>query len=333
MLSPSLLSPQPSSSGGSQTQLLSIATNDHALPLLELQLLHQWYTHTAQEISDNQDVQRVMRETVPRQGFTHTFLMHGLLAIAALHRIQLDGQTGTIAFQEAAIQHKQKALSLYAPLLSNITKYNCNALFAFSCLLSILSFASQIQSETRTVKDIADVVDLLRLVRGVAVIVAVAREWIESSELNILLQTGKSNIQHPFAASRRKDPSEQEVQLQLLIKHCHSTCKDSTSMPIFLESINILLSGYITYSTTFDITLILAWPTQIDSKLLELLLQRDQLALVIFAHYGAVMLLLHDIWWLKGWGKLVISLTSDLLSPSELSHIAWPLRMASEKKS
>lgn len=332
MLSPSFLSPQPSSSG-SQAQPLSIVASDHALPLLELQLLHQWYTHTAQEMSVNQNVQRVMREILPREGFTHPFLMHGLLAIAALHRIQSEGQTGSIAFKEAAIQHKQKALSLYAPLLSNVTKSNCNALFAFSCLLSILSFASQIQSETRTVKDIADVVDVLRLVRGVAVIVAVAREWIESSELCILLQTGKSNYQNPFAASRRKEPSEQEVQLQLLLKHCHSTCKDSTSMSVYLESINFLLSGYVSYSTTFDITLILAWPTQIDRDFLDLLLQRDQLALVIFAHYGAIMLLLHDIWWLRGWGKLVIGLISDLLSPSELSLIAWPLRMASEKKS
>jgi hypothetical protein len=75
------------------------------------------------------------------------------------------------------------------------------------------------------------------------------------------------------------------------------------------------MNSYTAYSTESDNTLGLAWPVMIDASLLELLLERDQLSLVIFAHYGAIMALLDDVWWLEGWGRLVVRLTADLLQP------------------
>lgn len=301
-----------------------LATNNYTLPILELELLDQWHTVTAQELSESQEVQRVMREVIPKEGFTHTFLMHGLLAIAALHRVQLDGKKSAYGLQQAAVLHKQKALSMYTPLLSNITKANCNALFAFSCLLSILSFSSQISEITRTVKDIADIVDILQLVRGVALIVEESREWIEGSEMSILLRSG--HFTNPDFTSTRF-PSEAEIHLRDLLDECQERCEDCNLVTIYLSTIRLLISSYVAYSTTFDNTRIMSWPVEVDTRFFSLLLQNDQAALVIFAHYGAVVELLGDIWWLRGWGKLVIRLTSDMLAPAQLSAIAWPLQM------
>ncbi|KAH8652624.1 hypothetical protein BGZ60DRAFT_419937, partial [Tricladium varicosporioides] len=280
-----------------------LATNDYALPVLELELLNLWHTFTALKLSESCEVRRVMREVVPREGFTHNFLMHGLLAIAALHRVQLDGNISDIILQEAAILHKQKALSMYTPLLSNITEENCNALFAFACLLSILSFASQISEFTRTVKDIADIVDILRLVRGVAVIVEQSRDWIERSEMSILLRSGRFTA---FPITSSNLPSEAEVQLRHLLDECQEECKDSNLAAIYLSTIRLLIGSYLAYSTTFDNTRILSWPVEVDTRFFNLLLQSDQTALVIFAHYGAVIALLEGTWWLRGWGRLVI---------------------------
>jgi hypothetical protein len=155
-------------------------------------------------------------------------------------------------------------------------------------------------------------VDIFRLVRGVAVLVEQKRDWIESSELSILLRSGHY-ARRPFSLTRNTEGStpEVEVQLQSLLKHCQKACKDSNSMSIYLSSIEALISGYTIFSTTSDSAMILAWPVLVDSRFLELLLQKDQLALVIFAHYGTVMTLLSEVWWLRGWGNLVISLTSD----------------------
>jgi hypothetical protein len=286
------------------------SSTDYPLPLLELQLLHQWHSSTAHELSNDAELRKVMLETIPREGFTHVFLMHGILAIAALHRVQLDGWESAPAIIEAAIQHKQKALSLYRPLLSHITKSNCNALFAFSCLLTILAFASQASEVTRTVKDIADIVDIFRLVRGVAVIVRQEREWIEDSEMSILLRRGHFASRSDCSANTQSNFSEAGVQLESVLKHCQETCRESNFMSVYRSSIEALISGYTAYTESSDNTLILAWPVLVDSQFFELLLRKDQLALVIFAQYGAVMTLLDDIWWLRGWGKLVVGFTS-----------------------
>src|SRR4051812_21943366 len=56
------LSREPNSS-----HLPLVLVNDNSiLPMLEIQLLHQWYTSTAQELSGgSQDVQKVLTEIIP----------------------------------------------------------------------------------------------------------------------------------------------------------------------------------------------------------------------------------------------------------------------------
>lgn len=117
-----------------------------------------------------------------------------------------------------AIQHKQKALSLYTPLLSNITQSNAAAIFAFSCLLTILSFASQASDLTRTVNDIDGIVDIFRLVRGVAVVVLQERDSIECSEMSILLRKGHFTSPDHHSSSNLGTFLEAELQ-SLLRRH------------------------------------------------------------------------------------------------------------------
>jgi hypothetical protein len=319
------LGDQPSSSNR------QISVNSDPLPLLELELLHQWHTSTAPALSRDQEVSRVMKDIIPREGFAHPFLIYGLLSIAALHRIRLDGVKNALVFAEASIEYKQQALSLYTPLLNNITRSNCNALFAFSCLLSILCFASQTSDVTRTVKEVADVVEIFRLVRGVAVVVEKARQWIESSEVSVLLFSSHFDG-HDLNSSRRQGSSDVEGQLRQLLSSCHETCKDSSSMLVYTSSIQYLIYSYSAYSTTSDNTVGLAWPVLVDPRFFDFLLEKEQLSLVILAHYGAIMALCNDTWWMDGWGQLVIRLTSDLLHPTWLCKIEWPLQVLHGKE-
>ena len=87
------------------------------------------------------------------------------------------------------------------------------------------------------------------------------------------------------------------------------------------------------HSIAADNTIGLAWPVLVDSRYIDLLLPKDQLALVILAHYGAVMTLLDDTWWLDRWGRLLIKLASTALHPSWLCKIEWPLQIIEEKES
>ena len=306
--------------------------NSDPLPLLELELLHHWHTSAAYAVSQDEQVNRVMRDVIPREGLSHPFLMHGLLAISALHLIQPGNDKDSLVYAKASIQYKQQALSLYAPHLNNITRSNCNALFAFSCLLSIICSASETLDITRTAKGIEDIVGIFRLTRGVAVIVAEARQWIESSEVAILMRPGHFERQR-FNSHSNGPPSDVESHLRHLLDLCNDTCKGSISMDTYTSSIQYLIDSYMAHSIAADNTIGLAWPVLVDSRYIDLLLPKDQLSLVILAHYGAVMTLLDDTWWLDRWGRLLIKLASTALHPSWLCKIEWPLQIIEEKES
>jgi hypothetical protein len=312
---------------GVSDRLLPSASN--SLPLLELDLLHQWHTSTAYSLFQDQEVRRVMKDIIPKKGLNHPFLMNGLLAIAALHRIQLSGTKDSLVFVEASIRYKQRALLSYTPLLNNITKDNCEALFAFSCLLSILCSASQALEDTRTVKAIADVVDIFRLTRGVAVIVAQTQPWLQSSEVSVLLRSGHFNSTGA-ETSCGQPLSDVEFELRNLIITCRNTCKDSIAKSVYESSIQQILNSYNAYAAASDITLGLAWPVVIDPRFFDLLIQEDQLSLAIFAYYGAIMSLSDDTWWVGGWGQLLAKLATNSLHPSLLCKIKLPLKFMQE---
>lgn len=270
-----------------------------------------------------------MKNVIPKKGLSHPFLMHGLLAIAALHRAQLDGTKDSLVFVEASIRYKQQALLLYTPLLNNITKDNCEALFAFSCLLSILCSASQALEDTRTAKAISDVVDIFRLTRGVAVIVAQTHQWLQNSEVSVLLRSGHFDTSES-EPSCGQPLSDVEIELRKLIITCRKTCKDSMTNSVYASSIQQLIKSYNAYAAASDITLGLAWPVVIDPKFFDLLIQEDQLSLAIFAYYGAVMSLSDDSWWVGGWGQLLAKLATSSLHPSWLCKIKLPLKFMQE---
>jgi hypothetical protein len=72
-------------------------------------------------------------------------------------------------------------------------------------------------------------------------------------------------------------------------------------------------------------------PVLVNPRFFDFLLEREQLSLVILAHYGAIMALCNDTWWMDGWGQLMIRLTADLLHPTWLCKIEWPLQVLHER--
>lgn len=110
-------------------------------PLRDMELLHYWATSTAQSISDNVHHHQLWRVTVPLWAFDNQFLLHGLLAITALHRKREGDDPQPERAIESARYHQQQALTLYIPLLQTITPKNCHALFAFSIIFGAISFA------------------------------------------------------------------------------------------------------------------------------------------------------------------------------------------------
>ena len=65
----------------------------------------------------------------------------------------------------------------------------------------------------------------------------------------------------------------------------------------------------------------------VGGDLVRLLKERDQMALVILAHYGVALNTRNEFWWLEGVGARVIRAISRVLGPEFLALVQWPLNM------
>lgn len=294
------------------------------LPLQELELLHHWHTETSLSLAQNNALGGVLQTQVPREGLTHPFLMHSILAISALHLSQQCPESHRQTYTENALRHHSLALALCAPHLSNVTPENCHALFACSLLIATFSFASQGLFKIVGPMSVNQVAEVFKLVRGTASIVEKARPWIEQGDMRLLLKFTRCAQQKP----RSRHTHEVHARLEALIEqhadggHSHLP---SGRQAVVLRSMERLLAVFDACIASENQATILAWPTLIHLEYLDLMLQKEPRTLVTLAYYGAVLHIMTKAWWMEGWGRFLIHVAAESLDGSVRPAIAWPL--------
>jgi hypothetical protein len=84
--------------------------------------------------------------TVSHIACTFPFLLHGILACAALHlAYQNPGQRRELMIRGGS--HQDHAMPLFGSAIANPNKDNCDVVFAFTHLLVIYSFAAEREDE------------------------------------------------------------------------------------------------------------------------------------------------------------------------------------------
>ncbi|KAF2190256.1 hypothetical protein K469DRAFT_561453 [Zopfia rhizophila CBS 207.26] len=124
LLTPNSLVPAASSSIGVLTKM-------------DQQLLHHYRTYTwkSMTVRDEEIVNNINRELLPRIGISHCYLLWGLLSITASHVNQLNPSAQA---QNLAIMYRQKTLTSYTKALQNITTENYESLLITSMFMQIL---------------------------------------------------------------------------------------------------------------------------------------------------------------------------------------------------
>lgn len=108
-------------------------------------MIHNWSTETSLTLSSAPEVQQVWARTVLQIALQHRFLLHGVLAVSALH-VAYTRPSSTKEYNELvnyAAQHQTIALSLFQrALTSPMADVERDALFASSVLISVIAIAT-----------------------------------------------------------------------------------------------------------------------------------------------------------------------------------------------
>lgn len=300
-------------------------TEPAAFNMRDLELLHHFTTETCFTLSNQPLSHRLWQGAVPREGFQHKFLMHGILAVAALHLCYLkpEKQEG---YRRTAAQHQDLALSLFQSVMPIITECNCHAIFALSSLIVVFAFAApRAQNSLAFTDDSEEPTGWLSLIRGVRSILISVWPWVKNGSLGGLLPDGIEQP-HPRELSESMDN-----QINKLWRLCEKASGGSDVVEAYRETIDGLrtcyLKMYTKTSTECEVSIAFLWPTMIPQKFVTMLNSRAPEALIILAHYCVILHHLDKYWWKFGWTVHLLDNIYRVLDQSWHSWIEWPISM------
>lgn len=114
---------------------------------LDLELMHHWCTTTCDTMTLREDARYVWRVIVPTEGFLNKYVMHGLLAIAAIHRAYLYPAQRE-KYSKTSAYHLAVGLKEFRELISSpIDPNNWQPVFCFSSMITALLCTAPIRFE------------------------------------------------------------------------------------------------------------------------------------------------------------------------------------------
>lgn len=298
--------------------------------ILDLELMHHYSTAVCFTLADKEEILSAWQFEVPKFAFRHEFLLHGLLALSALHFRHINPQIRHSMYGDIARNHQSLALSAYIPLLQEINQENSNALFAFSAILGATSFAflQDPEEQSSSSQDlIKSFIDIFELLVGSTVIAVEGRDWLRSGTLSSMLRP------NPFLLRGTSDCSpDAKASLDAVLdcvkpidQSSSSAMNAPTEIDIYASCTEQLTELFPAANTPVAMDKVIGWPALVGYPLISKLKQFDPVALIILAHYGAALHVNDHIWYLKDLGNRLVRAISDTIGDAWKPYLSWPL--------
>ena len=307
--------------------LTAIARPSSTLSLDHLELLHHYITVTSYALTLGQ-YHDAWHTTVPRIALSHDWLMHGILAVSALHLAHLKPEQRS-GYMKRAAMHQDHALQGHQIALASPDAENGDALFSFSLIIIYLAFASLDTSDGAIDAPLQSVIRCLQMLRGVRAIGPAVRPFVEVGPLAPLLKD------HPGSSKSRPtfgDPNTEAHFSKLLI--FSSTNAD------FNEDVNMNdIESYAAAASSLRASFlkvevipesetnkppIWAWAVRLPASFVTRLSQYNVVPLLLVAHWCVLLAQAECYWWMQGWIDHTMAEIRQYVSQEHIEWLDWP---------
>ncbi|KAJ5584881.1 uncharacterized protein N7459_004681 [Penicillium hispanicum] len=302
----------------------TVSSPSLSLDQLELQL--QWIKHTHKLFARSEETRKVWEILVLEEALRNPFLMHGVLAISALHVSHLCRDGRQADWIDVAIAHKSTALSLFSDRLHCIDESNAKAMMSFASIAVVFSFASVLNSHSPSDgPSLGALTEVFILSRGVQAVVNEAAEFLQQSNFAPLF-----DISSPVGAV----PDDVLVEFDRLqeLNNQFTLTSAGHKQESYCRAITCLreLAAF-TYAEPTSLTCVAGWAIRASTDFLDDLRECKPLALVLLAHYCVFLCMAKDNWCVGSWGRTVFDEIVQLLDPSWQHHIQWATNKIAEQ--
>jgi hypothetical protein len=291
-------------------------------------LLEHYLIHTAPTIGSDPTPLRLWQEAVPLLARSHPFLLHGLLALSALHLAHKTPSSSPFYSEYciAATTHQNIAMPIFRSTIESVTPETCHAVLAFSHLLVLYSFASESQDERLFI--VSPTPDLSPL-------------WLH------FLKTGCELLCHVWVDLENGPVKalvcawdvpdlEDDGERTPLVESLLSVIPSKDAADSWTEEENrtyidtaILLGLAFTNGThgvtftTWDALRI--WPMYTPLKYMEMVRDKHPGALILLAHYCVLLKKLEGYWYFDGRATALLKSVVECLDQKWMAAVRWPM--------
>lgn len=299
----------------------------------DMVLWHHFATVTAATIAGPWE------KELPLQALNCDFLMHGLLATAALHLAYLHPERRD-RFNYQSAHHQDLALGPFRHVISEINLENCHQVFAFSMLLIVFNYASFRSPEYllpfSAVTGYKGLSNWLVCLRGCYSIRQQARSHVLTGPLGFLVPQEDWMTAIPPSDA---PPSKDDQSLQYMVDNLFDLpyVKISTSieaLDAYTDALIRLRQLLYASSRTTDLFsrrgISSAWPATISETFLWLLNEHKPPALLIMGHYCLLLKKCEAYWDMEHRAHDLFQAVQQSLAEEWYPYLEYPMQVFKE---
>lgn len=289
---------------------------------------------------------------IPGLALRHDFVVHGALAIAALHvSTTLDSTEAKERYQDIASLELNMGLASYMAEIRKISSDNVEALFAFSTAISLWGTfearnncrslvasgpVTHTQAETIVAETVQVIGRCLRILRGVQVILVPGWSRLQSGPLRSVVQRESWSTVIPVSEAHIADERRLH-ELETMWSNPHRAYEDHfeilrqawldlrQSFRIVWSLVDNIPSNHSSRGPSFDWTSVFHFAVQCSLRFVSLLEQQCIEAWVLMAHYA----ILHaevgnGLWWLDDSAANLVATAALVIGTNNWDWIIWP---------
>ncbi|GFF73268.1 hypothetical protein IFM61392_00854 [Aspergillus lentulus] len=293
------------------------------LNLVDMELLLNWCSTTYVTMAHTKQAEHIYQYVLPKEGLSYPFVLHGLLALSALHIARTRAQPPSSHYFSIALEHQNRALTLFRPVVLSINRENSETVFAFAGILLQLAFAmSPCSPFTETYDPIRELIQAFTLCGGLREIIGASWNWVKEGKLAEVVLDVDDSKHWPLPDAVQTAISHLECLNQYRAREIES--HDPACYGSAIDHLRDLMEIYQDKPQRVEIAL--RWPFGLQPKYVDLLREHDPMALVILAHYCLVLHHFRDHWWMEGWSSHVARHIWKVLGEYWRPSVSWVMK-------
>ncbi|KAL5119998.1 hypothetical protein ACEQ8H_002096 [Pleosporales sp. CAS-2024a] len=302
----------------------------------DLELMHHWTVETSDTLSQREDINLMWKLEAPQRAVHHRFLMHEILALAALHKAhKLPEQRSQ--YYAFGIHHQDLSIRGVREKILHVTPHEAAAVAATSTLLTLSVFASTgfelVHDDIQTSQGgaIDGILNIFSLMQGMGKVLAIAQmhildSWIapsfreptEAIPSQPMLQELINQIPpliHLIENKSDLPEAERKVclgaiaGLEPVLQMCTSPCMDNR-----------------------ELRFLFIWPMRLQADFMGFLRNRHPGALAIVMYYTTMLFVSQSrYWFLEAWGEQLMRACYEELDVEWRNGVQWPASFINHK--